>query len=133
MAFRRERGDSFIREELTLAIRNELSDPRLASLVITEVSLTKDRRYARVYVSCYEGEEALQEALTALESAKGYLRHHLSQVLSWRFAPELVFMPDRTWQYGEKMDALFDQIEQERASQADDDDDGENERSVQDR
>ncbi len=127
MAFRRERGDSFIREELTLTIRNELTDPRLQSLVVTDVQLSKDRRFARVFVSCYEGEEALQEALVALESAKGYLRRHLSQVLRWRLTPELAFYADRAWQHGEKMDALFAQLEQENDSSDDDD-----ERPVQD-
>jgi len=117
MAFRRERGDSFIREELTLAVRNQLSDPSLDKLVITDVVLTKDRRFARVYVSCYGGEEALQSALSALQRAKGLLRRHLSQVLTWRFTPELGFYADRAWQYGDKMDALFAMIEQEQAEQ----------------
>ena len=110
MAFRRERGDSFIREELTLAIRNDLKDPRVGSAVITEVELSKDRRFARVYVSSYEGDEALKEALVGLESAKGILKRHLGRVLGWQFTPEVSFYPDRTWQYGAKMDALFEQI-----------------------
>ena len=114
MAFRRERGDSFIREELTLAIRNDLADPRFDGAVITDVLLTKDRRFARVYVSHYEGEEALQAALSGLENAKGVLRRHLSQVLAWRFTPELGFYADRAWEYGAKMDALFEQLEQEQ-------------------
>ena len=114
MAFRRERGDSFICEELTLAIRDQLSDPRLAGLVVTEVVLTRDRRFARVFVAHYEGEEALQGALAGLESARGALRRHLGQVLTWRFTPELGFYPDRAWAYGEHIDALFEQLEQEQ-------------------
>jgi ribosome-binding factor A len=110
MAFRRERGDSFIREELTLAIRNDLKDPRVGSAVITEVELSKDRRFARVYVTSYEGDEALREALIGLESAKGILKRHLGRVLAWQFTPELGFYADRTWQYGAKIDALFEQI-----------------------
>jgi len=115
MAFRRERGDSFIREELTLTIRNELADPRLEGAVITEVLLTRDRRFARVYVSHYDGDEALQAALAGLENAKGVLRRHLSQVLTWRFTPELGFYPDRAWQYGAKMDEILARLEREEA------------------
>ena len=115
MPFRRERGDSFIREELTLTIRNELADPRLEGAVITEVLLTRDRRFARVYVSHYDGDEALQAALAGLENAKGVLRRHLSQVLTWRFTPELGFYPDRAWQYGAKMDEILARLEREEA------------------
>lgn len=108
--FRRERGDSFLREELTIVLRNEMQDPRVAAVTITEVELTKDRRIARVYVACYSGEQDLQEGIRALQNAQGFLRSRLSRVLRWPWTPTLEFRPDRSWEYGEKMDKLFDQI-----------------------
>ncbi len=114
MLHRKERAESFIQQQLTLLLRERVSDPRVAALTVTEVELTQDRRFARVYVASFEDEEVLQEGLKGLESAKGLLRRELSQRLSWRFTPKLTFRPDRSWQYGEHMDQLFDQIAQER-------------------
>jgi ribosome-binding factor A len=113
MPYRPERAGTFILEELTRLVRNDLRDPRVADVIITGVDVTKDRRIARVYVANYAGEEALKEALQGLESAKPYLRRHLAQVLHWNFAPAIEFRTDRSYEYGQRIDALLDQIHQE--------------------
>lgn len=113
---RRERAEQFILEELSLILQNEVADPRVAPLTVTAVSLTKDRRIAKIYVTAYSGEEDLQAGLAGLESAKGYLRSRLSELLAWRFTPELLFVPDRTWQKAARIEQLFQEIERERAA-----------------
>ena len=130
MPYRRERGDSFIKEELTLLLRNAVRDPRVAPLTITDVELTPDRRIARVYVACYEGEEALQEGLKGLESAKGFLRREIGRVLRWRFTPELEFRVDRSWEYGAKIDALLEKIRQEGKWPSDEEDEQQEEQQT---
>jgi len=117
-----ERANVFIQKELTLALEREVKDPRAKKMAITEVDVTPDRRIARVYVACFTGDEDLEDGLQGLESAKGYLRHRLSQVLRWRFTPIIEFRVDRSWEYGAKMDALFAQIEQERVEREEHDD-----------
>jgi ribosome-binding factor A len=108
--YRRERAGEFIQEELTLLLRNAVRDPRVAPVIITDVELTADRRMARVYVTCYEGDEALSEGLEGLESAKPFLRQRLSQVLRWRFTPEIEFRADRSWEYGRRVDSILKEI-----------------------
>ncbi|MCD6519845.1 MAG: 30S ribosome-binding factor RbfA [Anaerolineae bacterium] len=130
MPYRRERGNSFIKEELTLLLRNAVRDPRVAPLTITDVELTPDRRIARVYVACYEGEEALQEGLKGLESAKGFLRREIGRVLRWRFTPELEFRVDRSWEYGAKIDALLEKIRQEGKWPSDEEDEQQEEQQT---
>ena len=112
--FRRERANSFIQEELSLLLQNEVEDPTVSLLTITGVDLTPDRRLARVYVTCFSGEDDLVEGLAGLDRAKGFLRHGLSQVLHWRFTPNLEFRADRTWEHGARIDELFRQIESDR-------------------
>ena len=120
--YRRERANGAIQEELTLLLHNEVEDPTVSLLSITGVDLTPDRRLARVYVACFSGEEDLVEGLAGMERAKGFLRHGLSQVLHWRFTPNLEFRPDRTWEHGARIDDLFRQIEGDRVDQAGGDD-----------
>ena len=121
MLFRRERAGNFIKEELTLLLRKEVRDPRVASITITDVDLTRDRRIARVYVASYSGKEALDEGLRGLASATGFLRRHLGQVLHWRLIPELEFRADTTWEKAERIDALLKQLAQERDDATGDD------------
>jgi len=117
LPYRRERAGGFIFEEVTLLLHSSVRDPRVQPLTVTEVELTPDRRIARIYVACYEGEEALREGLKGLESAKGYLRRELGQLLHWRFTPELEFRVDRSWERGERIDALLGSIQGERGEQ----------------
>jgi len=63
---RKERADSYIQRQLTLMLRDKVRDPRIDPLTITEVSLTRDRRIARVYVASYADEDTLKEGLAGL-------------------------------------------------------------------
>ena len=117
-SFRRERASSFIQQELTLLLQNAVKDPRVSTLTITEVELTPDRRVARVYVGSFADEEAVHEGLEGLESAKGFLRRRLGELLHWRFTPELEFRVDRSWQYGAKIDAILEKLKQEEAEES---------------
>jgi ribosome-binding factor A len=110
LTHRRERASAFILEEITALIRGAVHDPRVQALTVTDVDLTPDRRVARVYVACYTGDEALQEGLQGLESAKGFLRRELSPLLHWRFTPELEFRADRSWERGAKVDSLLKEL-----------------------
>jgi ribosome-binding factor A len=113
LTHRRERASGFILEEITTLIQGAVQDPRVLALTVTGVQLTPDRRIARVYVSCYTGEDALQEGLKGLESAKGFLRRELGALLHWRFTPELEFRVDRSWEQGARIDSLLKTLDQE--------------------
>lgn len=95
-----------------MLLRNAVRDPRVAPITITDVELTVDRRIARVYVACYDGEDALREGLEGLESARPFLRQRLSQVLHWRFTPEIEFRVDESWEYGRRIDAILEELDE---------------------
>jgi len=97
---------------MTFLLRDSVHDPRVEPLTVTDVELTRDRRIARIYVACYSGEDALREALEGLESAKGFLRRELGQLLRWRFTPHLEFRVDRSWARGARIDRLLETLAQ---------------------
>lgn len=111
---RLERANSFIKEEFTIILRNAVADPKLQGISITDVRLTPDRRVARVYVTSYFSPEDLEEAMPTLEKAKGFFRGHLSHLLDWPFTPEIEFHADRSWQRGERIDEILEEIAEER-------------------
>jgi len=111
-----ERANGYIREELSMLLGSVVGDPRVSSLVVTDVDLTADRRIARVYVAAYDEDVDMEEALHGLESATPFLRRQLGEILGWRFTPELLFRVDRSLQRGARLDKLFKQLEEEQAS-----------------
>ena len=101
---------------LSTLIQREVRDPDLGFLTLTAVRLTGDRGIAKVYYTVL-GEAAQQEkSAKALTRATGFLRTQLAQRLSLKKAPELRFFLDATLEQGNKMEALFAELEKERAA-----------------
>ena len=83
-----------MREELEELIGYELSDPRVGPASVTEVLISPDFRHAHVRLAC-RGTTSEQEAtLEAVNHAKQFLRHQLSERLQIFRMPELHFISD---------------------------------------
>ena len=78
----------------------KIKDPRVnrAFVSVTDVDVTPDLKYAKVYYSVLNGDE--KEVRQGLEKAKGFVRHELAQQLNLRITPELTFVPDQSGEYG---------------------------------
>ena len=81
-------------------IREELNDPRVAgTFSVTRAEVTRDLRYAKIYVSVLE-DERRDALMAALKSASGYIRRALGKGMLIRYSPELTFVSDRNIAYG---------------------------------
>jgi len=89
-------------------IYNGLKDPRVNSMTtITKVEVTRDLRYAKIYVSVFGNKEEKENTLLGLESAKGFIRKEISSRIDLRYAPEPIFILDESIEQGIYMSKLF--------------------------
>jgi ribosome-binding factor A len=84
-----------IRNEIGLMLAGELKDPRLA---------------LRVFVRLEGDEKERASALKGLKAAGGYVRHELVERLRLRRAPEIIFHPDQSEEYGQHIDELLRKV-----------------------
>lgn len=103
-----------IRREISTMIQEELKDPRIAFTTITKVEITPDLRYAKVYYTVLGSEKEAKSTEAALNSAKGFIKNAIGERLKLRFTPEIVFKMDRSREYADKMDRLFDKLRREK-------------------
>ena len=103
-----------LREEITTIIEGELSDPRIASVAVSEVHLAPDGRSAHVFVVVSGDEAEERKALQGLMAAKGYIRHEMAERLGLRHPPELIFEVDHSQQYGSRIEELLGRIEKRK-------------------
>jgi len=103
-----------IREELSLLLQRKAKDPRLASVTITEVSVTPDLKIAHVNYSALVGPEERNVVAQALRRSEGFLRRELGKVLDLRYAPELQFHYDDSFDRGARIDEILRGIAGER-------------------
>ncbi len=107
---RTDRISEEIKKELSNIIRDSIKDPRLPDFVsITAVRVTRDLRYAKVYVSIYGDEEKKKDAITALTSASGFIRREIGQRISLRYTPEIQFKLDESIEHGIHISKLIEE------------------------
>ena len=89
--------------------RGEVHDPALQDMSITvgEVSVSVDLRVATVYVMPLMGSVPVQDAIAALARNKAELRHRVASELTLKYAPDLRFRPDETFDRLDETRRLF--------------------------
>lgn len=99
-----------IREELSFLLLRKVNDPGLAPVTVTEVSVTKDLRIAHVNYSALVAKEERPAVAKALRRSSGFLRRELGHLLGLRYAPELQFHYDDSFDRGARIDAILRDI-----------------------
>ncbi|WP_445942016.1 30S ribosome-binding factor RbfA [Pseudotabrizicola sp. L79] len=109
--------------------RAEVHDPDLNRMSITvgEVSCSNDLKVATVYVAPLMGSVPMEEAIAALARNKAELRHRVASELTLKYAPDLRFRPDETFDRLDETRRLFadPRVQQDVAAPTADDRDGE--------
>ena len=80
--YRGGRINEEVKREISTIIRSEIKDPRLTAMVsVTDVKVTKDLRYAKVFVSIFgKDDEEKNNTFVALKNASGYIRKEIGQI-----------------------------------------------------
>ena len=99
-----------IREELSLLLLRRVNDPGVASVTVTEISVTPDLRIAHVNYSALVAKEERPAVAKALRRSSGFLRRELGHLLGLRYAPELQFHYDDSFDRGARIDAILRDI-----------------------
>lgn len=91
-----------------LLSRGEIHDDVLASHVVTvtEVRVSPDLRHATAYVKPLGGENEA-EVLAALRRNTRFLRGEVARRINTKYAPNLVFRIDETFDEASRIDALL--------------------------
>ena len=105
------RVDEAMRDVLSGAVTQELKDPRVGFVTVTDVRTSPDLRHARVYVSVL-GDAATREAsLEGLRSAHGFLQARLAASLRMKHTPQLDFRYDDTAERADRLERLLSEAD----------------------
>lgn len=121
-------------DRLTEDIKREIStgiallkDSAVADgiITVTEVDLTNDLSYCKVYVSALGGGEATEKAIAALQKAEGFLKRRINSRIKMRKMPQITFIADNSQYYYEKIDKIISNLppkhEENKEENSDDD------------
>lgn len=88
--------------------RGDIHDPAFEGVVVTvpEVQMTPDLKVATVYVMPLGGKGS-DEIIAAFERNKRFLRGEIGRRVELRYAPDLTFRLDTSFDEAERIDALL--------------------------
>ena len=91
-----------------LLIRGEIHDDVLASHVVTisEVRISSDLKLATAYVMPLGGKDT-EKVIAALERHKKFIRAEVAQTLDLKYAPDIRFREDETFEEVSRIDRLL--------------------------
>ncbi|MCK4655574.1 MAG: 30S ribosome-binding factor RbfA [candidate division Zixibacteria bacterium] len=111
---RQDRLRDQIKREIADILGRTIKNPRLGFVTITDVELSKDLKYAKVYYSAMGSGIEKADSARALDRTKGVVKSELAKRLRIRQVPQISYHVDKSLDYGEKIDSLLDQIKKEK-------------------
>lgn len=108
---RQEKVARVVKEAVSSAIANHLSDPRIDGLVsVTRVEMAADLRSADVYISIFgKNDTAQNKTFAAIEHARSRIQSLLADKMESKFCPILRFHKDKQFKKTLETMKLIDQ------------------------
>jgi ribosome-binding factor A len=103
MGYRIEKVANVIRDVVSDAIANRLSDPRISPFAsVTRVEVSGDMQHARVYISVMGTSADQRTTLAGLANAAGHVQKLLGKKLRMRHCPRIDFVSDDAIKKGDE-------------------------------
>lgn len=112
-----DKVQEFIKQEISKIILQELKDPRIGFVSVTNVEATGDLRNAKVYVSLMGTDTQKLETWTALQNALGFMRSEIGKRIRLRFTPTLTLCLDESLEHSVRIQELLLTLKQEESNQ----------------
>ncbi|PKM83587.1 MAG: ribosome-binding factor A [Firmicutes bacterium HGW-Firmicutes-13] len=105
-----------IKKGVSQILQSEIKDPRFTGfLSVTEVDVSRDLNYARIYVSIYGTDIEKSLTLKALESALGFIRSEIGKRVRLRHVPEISFHLDKSLEYGAHISEILKDLKEKES------------------
>lgn len=112
MSIKIERLNNTFAKKISEILHDEVKDKNVKFVTITEVRITNDLSFAKVYFTSLE--EDRKEVTDALNKASGFIRSSLCDKVKIRKMPEIHFVYDESVDYGKKIDNIIEEIKHDR-------------------
>ncbi|MFB9135926.1 30S ribosome-binding factor RbfA [Vibrio olivae] len=108
---RTQRVAQQLQKELAMILQREVRDSRLGMVTISDVEVSRDLAYAKVFVTflCV-GEQTPESCLAALREHEAHVRMMLGKRIRLRLTPEIRFHYDNTLVEGMRMSNLVTEV-----------------------
>ncbi len=111
MSLRNERVRKTLMKEIANIIQKQLKDSRIQGIIsITDIEISHDNSYAKVYYSVFAPESEKQTTIQAITDNTSKIRYEVGKKIRLRVTPELRFIPDNSLERGSNVTQIINKI-----------------------
>lgn len=111
MSLRNERVRKTLMKEIADILQKELRNSNIHGVVsITDIEISHDNSYAKVYYSVLAAEEEKAKIIKAVTDNTPKVRYEVGKRIRLRLTPELRFIPDDSLERGSHVTDLINKI-----------------------
>lgn len=100
-----------IKRVISQLLRIKIKDPRISDMVsITEVRVTNDLSFAKVFVSVFGTEDEKNDTLEGLRNAEGFIKKEIGRNVKMRIMPKLIFELDDSVEESLRLEKILEEI-----------------------
>jgi ribosome-binding factor A len=107
---RTERVAELIKAEVSRIIREDVNDPRIGFISITNVDLDPDFECAKIGISILANEDEKKECMDGLNSATRFIRGKLGEFITLKNVPQIRFIRDDSLEKGSRVLNIISQL-----------------------
>ena len=96
-----------IKREISVSMREMTFDTVVS---VSHCDLSNDLSFCKVYISTFEGGNKTIDAVERLKSASGLFKRNINSRIKMRKIPELIFLPDNSLDYYDKITGIINEI-----------------------
>lgn len=96
-----------IKQIVASYIENQIKDPRLGMVTVTDVRVTGDLHDATVFYTVFGTDEERSDTALALEAARGQIRTEVGRQTGVKFTPTVAFILDELPESAKHIDDLL--------------------------
>lgn len=106
MSIKIDRIASNLVKEISYILATEVKDSDIKFVTVTDVKVTNDLSFAKVYVTILDNNKK-EQTMRALKNANRFIRSQLFERVDIRHIPELNFVYDESIEYGNKIENII--------------------------
>ncbi len=111
MTLRNERVRKTLMKEISDILLRDIKDPNITGIVsITDVDISHDNSYAKVFFSVFGDEKTKEKTKMALDRLTPHIRYEIGKRIRLRLTPEIHFIEDNSLERGSRITELIDKI-----------------------
>jgi len=108
MSVKMDRLNTSFVEKISQIIHDEVKDNDIKFVTITDVKITNDLSFAKVYFTTLDDDK--EKVLLAINRASGFIRSKLCEKIQIRKMPEISFLYDDSIEYGKNIENIIERI-----------------------